>query len=178
MPPSLEFSIPNSKGQRMFFQRQAAFGARVRVVPELDAVGRGNRASRLELNPFEPRGCGEGQAIENRLEARGRFQRSWPPERAGRSEARGAESPRGGRGLREFDARNCVVEVLAVAAGNGLNHKSEPLVGAARHLCPETAPGAFKQIRPAHGRDWRENHEIPETHEKRIVSLAPGRVVA
>jgi hypothetical protein len=52
--------------------------------------------------------------------------------------------------LRRFEARHCVIQVLAIPTQNRLHLKGEPFVRATGHLRPKLAPGAFKEISPAH----------------------------
>ena len=142
-------SVPDTPGERVLFEGEAALGTWVGLGPGLDAVDGGVGALGFEAEPGEGRHGGAGQSAEEGLEGRGSAKggglaRWFGPERATQ-----AAAEFGGRGGNS-EAGDGVVEFVAVEAEDGLDEEVEAAVGAAGDLGAVAAPGAFKPVGSAH----------------------------
>jgi hypothetical protein len=134
-------SFPDAKRNRALFQKRFALRTFVRLVPDLHPVGGRNRTADVEVSPFGCLAADKPEAVQG-------FLKGWwslrEPRRAFRSSDHRKRPA-------DFPFRHGIVKLPAIAAKNGLNSKMNAVFRATGHFGFVAAPGAFEQIRPAHG---------------------------
>ena len=134
----------------MLFEKIAALGAGVWIVPVADAVAGGDGATEFEIDPAVALSAGESEAIQGGLKSGSGFGPWLFVEKAGAFEAVSCFAGWHWREFGHFEPGYRVVQVFAVAAEDGLDLNGKAFVSASGDLCAKGASGTFEKIGAAH----------------------------